>query len=117
LYDQIGKQCWNLDTIGDHTIKSECITIDKIIFSGVSVIALLLWKSLVPPKIEVFLWQLMHDNLCTKDFLAYKYIIESSSHMFLSNYTATSTIHLRFHCPNKRHESRVFFLKIILMYF
>jgi hypothetical protein len=55
LYDQIGKQCWNLDTTGDHTIKSECITIDKVIFSGVSVIALLLWKSLMPYKIEVFL--------------------------------------------------------------
>ena len=34
LYNQIGKQCWNLDTTGDYKIKSRCITIDRIIFPG-----------------------------------------------------------------------------------
>ena len=79
LYDQIDKRCWNLETAYNYTVKSGCITIDRIIFSGVSLTASLPSKGLVPYKIEVFLWQLMHDSLCTKELLAYMHHISSIS--------------------------------------
>jgi len=54
LYDQINRRCWNFDTIGNYTVKFECI---------------------VYPKIQAFLWQLMHEKLCAREFLASKHII------------------------------------------
>lgn len=97
LYDQTNRRRWNFDTTGDYTVKFECITICKILFPSVSSTSSLLWKGLVYPKIEAFLWQLMHEKLCTREFLAYKHIIshqqmtcpycdykiESYSHLFL----------------------------------
>jgi hypothetical protein len=75
LYDQINRRCWNFDTIGNYTVKFECITICKRLCPGVFSISSLLWKGLVYPKIQAFLWQLMHEKLCAREFLASKHII------------------------------------------
>jgi hypothetical protein len=66
-------------------------------FSKYIFVVSLLWKDLVPPKIKVFIWQLMHNSLWTREFLSYKHItshqqascpfcdcdIESYKHLFL----------------------------------
>jgi len=56
LYDHIDKWCWNLETTYNYIVEFECITIDRIIFSSVSLTVSLSSKGLVPNKIEVFLW-------------------------------------------------------------
>ena len=77
LYDKIDKRCWNFETTYNYTVKPGCIAIDRIISSGVSLTASLPSKGLVLNKIEVFLWQLMHDSLCTRELLAYMHHISS----------------------------------------
>jgi len=120
LYNHIYRWCWNLDTTSDYTVKSVCITIDKIIFPDMFMVASLLWKGLIPPKIEVFLWKLMHDNLCIREFLADRHIIsnqqstcpfcdyetKSSSHLFL-HFLEPWKIWSGVYKPGPRIESRV----------
>jgi len=99
LYDQINRRCWNFDTIGNYTVKFECMTICKRLFPGVFSISSLLWKGLVYPKIQAFLWQLMHEKLCAREFLASKHII---SHQQMTcpfcDYKTESSNHLFLHC-------------------
>ena len=36
---------------------------------------LILWKGIVPPKFNVFIWILLHGRSCTKDFIARRHLM------------------------------------------
>jgi hypothetical protein len=50
-------------------VKSGSNIIDLIEFSGSFTFTPLLWKGIAPPKIEMFLWLVLQERVCTRSFL------------------------------------------------
>jgi len=57
-------KCWKQESNGMYLVKSRTTLIDIINCSNVSSFPTnLLWKSIVPPKIDVFIWLLLHRGV------------------------------------------------------
>ena len=62
-----------------------------------------IWQKGVPPKVQSFLWLVVQNRLCTKDFLLCHNIIpvDQAFCIFGENEIETSN-HLLLHCGNYR---------------
>ena len=60
---------WEPHRQGDYTDKCCSTIIDNIDFPCTFSFTPLLWKGLAPPRIEMFLWLLLQDSVCTRVFL------------------------------------------------
>jgi hypothetical protein len=70
-------KCWKQERNCIYSVKSCTILIDKIKYQDASSFPTnLLWKDTMPPKIDVFIWLLLHKGVCTKDFLVYRYLLD-----------------------------------------
>ena len=52
--------------------------IDNIFYPGNFPYSPLLWKGFSLPKIEMFIWLLLHGKVCTRAFLAHRHLIHPS---------------------------------------
>jgi hypothetical protein len=66
---------WQLEKNEIFTIKSACALIDDIWHPTSKNFGTLLWQSIFPTKIKMFLWLLLQGSLSIKGFLAYRKII------------------------------------------
>lgn len=69
---------WDHSSEWHYTVQSGSNIIDLLDFPGSFAFTTMLWKGIVPPKIEMFLWLVLQERVCTRSFLLLRNLIHPS---------------------------------------
>jgi len=67
-----GPDCklWKFHSSGMYSAPSGCLFFDSLSATENNQSPVLLWNGYTPPKVDVFIWLLLHGSLSTRSFLA-----------------------------------------------
>lgn len=91
---------WAHCKAGKFTVKSLSYELDKELGQNSQIMSAKVWRGLVPPRIEIFVWLACHGKLNTKAKLAKLQIIPADQDLCpLCGGNSESVDHLFIHCP------------------
>jgi len=103
---------WDHSSEWHYTVQSGSNIIDLLDFPGSFAFTTMLWKGIAPPKIEMFLWLVLQERVCTRSFLLLRNLIHPSRALCpLCQLETEHVQHLFLHCQ----WSSVFINKIQLL--
>jgi len=98
--DGADRKVWKFHSSGMYSAQSGCALFDSLSVTENNHSPVLLWNGYAPPKVDVFIWLLLHGSLSTRSFLAERRIIKyEESHCPFCCKEIETINHLFHWCP------------------
>jgi hypothetical protein len=98
--DGADRKVWKFHSSGMYSAQSGCALFDSLSVTENNHSPVLLWNGYAPPKVDVFIWLLLHGSLSTRSFLAERRIINyEDSHCPFCCKEIETINHLFHWCP------------------